>query len=188
MSDLFQLDVADRILSGPIVGTSWGSWPRSLGDGKGSDASSSHRSSSHAAPEGVLPLVTTEHRVRLFSPTERRCIASWGLGAGASKAFTAAAVQQVRSRRLWAVQEGKLLVTWAEGDATAEGGAASRLSSSALCVLTSRFLDPVVVVHRNGSVSLWGAGASKGEASLTWATWGEVHELERRREARVRVC
>ena len=30
--------------------------------------------------------------------------------------------------------------------------------------------------------------ASKGEASLTWATWGEVHELERRREARVRVC
>jgi len=59
---------------------------------------------------------------------------------------------------MWAVQDDRLLVTWLEADTSVEGAATARLPASALSVLTSRFLDPVVVVHKNGSVGLYAAG------------------------------
>ncbi|KAA0166980.1 hypothetical protein FNF27_07432 [Cafeteria roenbergensis] len=91
-----------------------------------------------AASAAVLPVVTTEQRVQVFN--------------------------QVRSRRLWAVQDDRLLVTWAEEDASIDAANHARLPSSALSVLSSRFLDAVVVVHKNGSVGLYTAPTSSASA------------------------
>jgi hypothetical protein len=151
-----EIDVAERVVSQQnVVGATW--------------TSLTHSS------QAILPVVTTEHRVQVFhvsraaapsvpsrrclcvQPAERRCTSSWSLPPGTPHAFTAPVVQHVRTRKLWAVQDERLLVVWNEADKSIDTAPKLKLSASVLTVLVSRFLDTGVVVHRNGRVSLFTA-------------------------------
>ena len=152
------------IMGGPsLVGISW-------------------TSPSTTQTESALLVTTTHSSVQIHSADDQRVVCSWLTRPGSGIRFTVPTVQHRVWRRLYAVQDGRRLLSWSEREASLDQALRTSLRGDAFALRVSKHTPALVVVYADGGVSVFSERhkelfSAPGVTDGSRATWTRLTSL-----------